>query len=149
MEQEKLKYSDITQKIIGCAMKVHQKMRNGYTEQIYQRCLAIELSRMNISFRQEVELSIYYEHIQIGKRRVDFLIDDKIVVEIKALSELTDQHLAQALNYLETQRLEVGLLINFGAKSLQFKRLTNQQKLQQESDKNPVNPINNPINPRS
>jgi len=141
MEQEKLKYTEITQKIIGCTMKVHQKMRNGYVEQIYQRCLAIEFSRMNIPFRQEAELPIYYEDIQVGRRRVDFLIEEKIIVELKALSELTNQHLAQALNYLETQRLEIGLLINFGAKSLQFKRLTNQQKLQQSNNKNSINPI--------
>lgn len=135
-----LKYSDITEKIIGCAMKVHQKMKAGYVESVYQKCLAIELKKANLPFLQEVEVPIYYDEILVGKRRVDFLVEEKIIVELKALSELTGQHLAQTINYLETHNLEVGLLINFGAKSLQFKRLINQRKLKQQ-EQNPANPI--------
>ena len=142
-----LLYADITEKIIGCAMKVHGKMKNGYTEAVYQKCLAIELKRIGINFLQEADIGIYYENVVVGRRRVDFLIEDKIAVELKAVSELTDAHLAQALNYLETNRLEVGLLINFGAKSLQFKRLINQHK--PVDLHNPANPIQNQINPRS
>lgn len=137
-----LVYADITEKIIGCAMKVHGKMRNGYVEAVYQRCLAIELKKLDINFLQEADIAIYYENNIVGRRRVDFLIEEKIAVELKAVSDLTDAHLAQALNYLETNQLHVGLLINFGSKSLQFKRLVNQQK------KNPANPLPNPINPR-
>ena len=135
-----LKYSDVTEKIIGCAMTVHRKMNAGYVETVYQKCLAIELKKAKLNFLQEVEVPIYYDEILVGKRRVDFLIEGKIIVELKALSELNDQHLAQALNYLETHNLEVGLLINFGAKSLQFKRLINQRKLKQQGE-NPANPI--------
>lgn len=135
-----LKYSDITEKIIGCAMKVHQKMKAGYVESVYQKCVAIELKKVKFDFLQEVEVPIYCDEVLVGKRRVDFLVEEKIIVELKALSELTDQHLAQALNYLETQRLEIGLLINFGTKSLQFKRLINQRKLKQQRE-NPANPI--------
>lgn len=138
--EENLKYGDVTGAIIGCAMKVHQKMKNGFTENIYQRCLAIELEKKRLNFLQEREINIFYEGVWAGKRRVDFLIEEKIVVEIKALAELTDAHLAQALNYLEAHDLEIGLLINFGAKSLQFKRLINQHKLHQQT--HPVNPLN-------
>jgi GxxExxY protein len=141
-----LKYGDVTEAIIGCAMKVHQKMKNGFVENVYQRCLAIEFEKKGLSFAQEREVNIFYEEIWVGKRRVDFLVEEKIVVEIKALTELTDVHLAQGLNYLEAHNLEVGLLINFGSKSLQFKRLINQHKVREQ--KNPANPVN-PINPRS
>ena len=137
---DSLKYSDVTQKIIGCAMIVHSKMRSVYMETVYQKCLAIELKKADLGFMQEVEMSIYYDGICVGNRRVDFMVEEKIIVEIKALSDLTDQHLAQGLNYLETHHLEIGLLINFDAKSLQFKRLINQQKSLAEN--NPVNPMN-------
>jgi GxxExxY protein len=125
MINEAYKYSDITAKVIGCAMKVHQKMRNGYQELIYQRCLIIELNKEGIKFMQEKELPIFYDGIEVGKRRVDFLIENKVVVEIKAVSELTDVYLAQALNYLEALNLEIGLLINFGSKSIEIKRIIN------------------------
>lgn len=138
---EHLKYSDITEKVIGCAMRVHQKMKNGYLESVYQNCLAIELDKAGVQYTKEVELPIYYEEVKVGKRRVDFLIEEKIVVELKAQVELTNAHLAQGLNYLETHNLEIGLLINFGAKSLQFRRLINERKLQQ---KNPEKSITNP-----
>jgi GxxExxY protein len=125
----KYKYSDITGQIIGCAMKVHATLGNGFQEVIYQRCLAIELSKANLLFARELEMTIYYDGIDVGTRRVDFLIEDKIMVELKALSQLEDAHLTQALNYLEAYKLETGLLINFGAKSLQVKRVTNEHKL--------------------
>lgn len=125
-------------------MKVHAKMRNGYAEAVYQKCMAIELKKSGINFLQEADVGIYYENIIVGRRRVDFLIEEKITVELKAVSDLTDAHLAQALNYLEANSLEIGLLINFGSKSLQFKRLINQRKIN-----NPANPIQNPANPRS
>ncbi|MBD0296124.1 MAG: GxxExxY protein [Flavisolibacter sp.] len=116
------KYSDITEKIIGCAMRVHQKMKNGYPEVIYQRCMAIEFQRAGLNYRQEVEMSVFYDNICVGRRRVDFLVEEKVSVELKAISNLTNENLAQALNYLEAQHLEVGLLLNFGAPSLQFKK---------------------------
>jgi len=125
MIKQEYKYSDITEKIIGCCMRVHQKMRNGYPELIYHKCLIIEFNKVPLSFSKEIELPIFYEGIEVGKRRIDFLIEQKVILEIKALSELTNSHLAQALNYLETMNMEVGLLINFGAKSLEVKRLIN------------------------
>ena len=136
MIKEEFKYSDITEKIIGCAMKVHQRMRNGYQELIYHRCLIIEFRKIALSFLNEIELPIFYDEIEIGKRRVDFLVENKVVVEIKAQSELTDTHLAQALNYLEALNLEIGLLINFGSKSLEIRRLINNKyKPSLKSDK--------------
>ena len=125
MIKEEYKYSDITEKVIGCAMKVHRQMRNGFQELIYHRCLIIEFRKIAVPFLNEIELPIFYDDIEVGKRRVDFLIENRVIIEIKAVSELTDSHLAQALNYLEALNLEIGLLINFGSKSLEVKRLIN------------------------
>jgi GxxExxY protein len=140
--QSDLKFSDITERIIGCAMKVHRKMRCGYVESVYQKCLSIEFEKAGLHFQMEVDHPIYYETIVVGRRRVDFLVENKIIVELKALSEITNAHIAQALNYLETHQLEVGLLINFGGKSLQFKRLVNEIRLINQQQKNPNHPIN-------
>lgn len=123
------KYSELTGKIIGCAMKVHGTLGNGFQEVIYQRCMSIEMQNEGLGFARELEMTIYYEGIDVGTRRVDFLVEEKIMVELKALSHLEEIHLAQALNYLEAYKLETGLLINFGAKSLEFKRVTNEHKL--------------------
>ncbi len=99
-------------------------MRSGYPELIYHRCLIIEFKKNTLPFLNEVELPIFYDNIEVGKRRVDFFVENKVIIEIKAVSELTDAHLAQALNYLEVLNLEIGLLINFGSKSLEVKRLS-------------------------
>lgn len=108
-------------------MTVHSSLGNGFQEVIYQRALAIEMNLANISFNREMEMPIYYRDEHIGTRRVDFLVEDKISVELKAIIQLEDVHLAQAINYLEAYNLEIGLLINFGERSLNFKRLTNKK----------------------
>jgi GxxExxY protein len=120
-----MRHEDLTRKIIGCAMKVHSTLGNGFQEVIYQRALAIELSYEGIAFEREKEMGIFYRGEHIGTRRVDFFVDGAIMVELKALFALEDVHLAQAMNYLEAYNMEIGLLINFGAKSLQFKRVHN------------------------
>lgn len=125
MIKEQYKYSELTGKIIGCAMEVHKILGNGFQEVIYQRALAKEMGLQGIGFSREHDMPIFYKDEQIGTRRVDFLIEDVISVEIKALTKTEDIHLAQAINYLEAYNLEVGLLINFGTKSLEFKRLIN------------------------
>lgn len=117
--------NDITYKINGCAMKVHNTLGNGFQEVIYQRCLSIELERAGLSFTREQEHTIYYEDIQVGTRRADFVVEDKVIVELKALVNLEDVHLAQAKNYVVAYDKPIGLLINFGAKSLQFKKVYN------------------------
>ena len=114
---------DLTYKIIGCAMKVHSILGNGFQEVIYQRCLAIEMEKQGLDFVREQEIPIFYEGIEVGTRRVDFLVKGKVMVELKALIKLEDVHLAQGLNYLTAYNLDIGLLINFGAKSLEVKRL--------------------------
>ena len=116
------KHVDITEKVIGCAMQVHKILGNGFQEAIYQRCLAIEFDNIGIEFQREVEMPIFYKDVEVGKRRVDFLVKDRVLVELKAIKELDDSHKAQIINYLEAFRLEIGLLINFGEKSLKFKR---------------------------
>jgi GxxExxY protein len=120
-----MKYEDITKRIIGCAMKVHSFLGNGFQEVIYQRALEIEMSQDGLKFEREKEMPVMYKGYEIGTRRVDFFVEDKIMVELKALIQLEDVHLAQGKNYLEAYNMEVGLLINFGAKSLEFKRLYN------------------------
>ena len=129
MINDRYKYSDITEKIIGCAMKVHTKMGNGFQELIYQRALEKELWNAGISFEREKEMPIIYNGEQIGSRRVDFFVEDKIMVELKALEKLEKVHIAQAINYLEAYDVEIGLLINFGATSLEFKRLIYNKKI--------------------
>ena len=123
MINEKYKYSELTGKVIGCAMEVHKYLGNGFQEVVYQRALSIELNMQNISHIREQEMKLEYKGFDIGTRRVDFFIEDKIMLEIKAVKELEDVHLAQAINYLEAYGLEIGLLINFGNTSLQFKRV--------------------------
>jgi len=116
-------HKEITEKIIGCAMKVHSKLGNGFQEVIYQRALAIEMERAGLKFVREQNMTIYYDEFRIGRRRVDFFVEEKIMVELKAIIQMDDSNLAQAFNYQEAYKMEVGLLINFGARSLQWKRV--------------------------
>jgi GxxExxY protein len=124
---EQLKYDDITHKIIGCAMRVHTALGIGFPESVYQKSLAIEMGLDGILFEKEKVMSIYYRDTEVGRRRVDFFVENVIMLELKALIETENVHLAQALNYLEAYNVEVGLLINFGSKSLTFKRLLNKK----------------------
>jgi GxxExxY protein len=128
MNDKEYKYSSLTHAIIGAAMKVHSTLGNGFQEVIYQRALAIEMTEQDLSFQRELEMQIFYEGQEIGTRRVDFFVEDKVMVELKAVTVLEDVHLAQAINYLEAYNLEIGLLINFGAKSLEFRRIINSKK---------------------
>jgi len=120
-----MKYEEVTHKIIGCAMKVHNTLGNGFQEVIYQRALAIEMEKQGLGFKREMEMSIFYDGIDIGTRRVDFFVEDFVMVELKALIKLEEVHLAQAMNYCQAYNLPIGLLINFGSKSLEFKRVYN------------------------
>lgn len=137
MIKEQYKYSDLTSKIISCAMSVHSELGNGFQEVIYQRAMEIEMNLQGLSFSREHEMPVYYKQQQIGTRRVDFLVENIVSLELKAIILLEDVHLAQAINYLEAYDLEVGLLINFGAKSLQFKRLSN-KSFKQKNQGNPL-----------
>jgi len=122
-----MKHSDLTHQIIGSAMEVHSSLGNGFQEVIYQRALAYELFLRGITFQREVEMPVFYKDKQVGTRRVDFLMENHLSTEIKATTKLEDVHLAQALNYLEAYNLEVGLLLNFGAMRLKYKRLLNKK----------------------
>lgn len=118
---------ELTYKVIGCAMKVHNTLGNGFQEVIYQRCLAIELLEADVSFVREKEHPIFYNNIQVGERRADFIVEEKVVVELKALINLENVHLAQAKNYTVAYNFPIGLLINFGSQSLQYKLIFNQR----------------------
>jgi len=115
----------LTHKIIGCAMQVHSTLGNGFQEVIYQRALAIELTFQGIEFSREMEMELFYREQHIGTRRVDFFVEGKVMVEIKAIEKIEDVHKAQAINYCEAYKIPDGLLINFGGKSLDFKRVYN------------------------
>ncbi|MCO6496935.1 MAG: GxxExxY protein [Chitinophagaceae bacterium] len=137
---DELLHKAITEKIIGASFEVHKFLGNGFQEVIYQRALAWEMRQVGLDFAREIEQHIYYKELPepIGTRRADFVVESKVLVELKAVSKLDDVHLAQALNYLKAYRLEVGLLINFGSKSLEFKRLVYTNKSAQSF--NPKNP---------
>ena len=120
---EDFKYTELTGRIIGCAMEVHKILGNGFQESVYQRAMAIEMKIQGLPFNREFVMPVYYKGRQIHTRRVDFLVASIISTELKAVHAMDDSHLAQGINYLEAYNLEIGLLINFGSKSLQFKRL--------------------------
>ena len=137
-----LKYKDITEKIIGASFEVHKFLGNGFQEVIYQRALAYEMREAGLEFAREIEQDIFYKELKepIGTRRADFVVENKVLVELKATIQLEDVHLAQALNYLKAYKLEIGLLINFGSKSLEFKRLILTQPTKSVQSQNPHNP---------
>ena len=120
-----LRYSTITEKIIGASFEVHKYLENGFQEVIYQRALAWEMNQQGLIYERELEHEIFYRNLTlpIGSRRADFVVEGKVLVEIKAITEILDVHYAQVLNYLKVYKLEVALLINFGSKSLTFQRL--------------------------
>ncbi len=127
MINEQYAFSELTSKIIGCALEVHKTLGNGFQEVIYQRALEIEMNLAGIDAKREFEMPIYYRDYKIGTRRVDFLVAGTVSVELKAVTKLEDVHFTQAINYLEAYNLEIGLLINFGEPSLVVKRLTNKK----------------------
>lgn len=131
------KINDITHKIIGCAMKVHSTLGNGFQEVIYQRALAIEFAFQGLTFEREKEMPIFYREEDIGTRRVDFFVESCVMVELKAIEKLEGVHKAQAINYLEAYNMADGLLINFGGLSLEYKRVYNKKLVIPSA--NPVN----------
>lgn len=133
MIKKEFLYSDITEKIIGSAMIVHNTLGNGFQEVIYQRALAIEMTEQGLSFSRELEMPLFYKDIEIGSRRVDFFVEEKVMLELKAVSRLDNVHLAQAINYLEAYKMKVGLLINFGANSLDFRRLSDPENFDRQN----------------
>lgn len=140
MNTMEVNINDITHKIIGCAMQVHSTLGNGFQEVIYQRALAIEMRWASLAFEREMEMPIFYREEQIGTRRVDFFVENGVMVELKAMEKIEDVHKAQAINYLEAYNIADGLLINFGGLSLEFKRLYN-KKL--------VKPTGHPVNQKN
>lgn len=130
--------NNLTHQIIGCAMKVHSALGNGFQEVIYQRALAVEFDFQGVSFVREKEMHIHYRDVGVGTRRVDFLVEEQVMVELKAISELLPEHKAQAINYCEAYGIGHGLLINFGKTSLEFKRVYNKNLVHPTNHINPV-----------
>lgn len=125
MSREELKYSELTELIISAAMKVQRSLGSGFPEIIYQRALEIELKNRAVVFKAEQELPVYYEGVLVGKRRLDLLVENIILIELKAISEWEKKYFNQVLNYLKAFNVEIGLLLNFGLESLQIKRFIN------------------------
>lgn len=123
--ESKDEINDLTHRVIGCAMQVHRVLGNGFQEVIYQRALSIELNHNGIAHQREMEMALHYREQHIGTRRVDFFIEEKLMLEIKAIEKLEGVHKAQAINYCEAYNIADGLLINFGGQSLDFKRVFN------------------------
>ena len=144
-----MKHEDITHKIIGCAMKVHSTLGNGFQEVIYQRALTIEMEQQGLGFQREMEMTICYKGIDIGTRRVDFFVEGQIMVELKALIKFEEVHLAQTMNYCQAYNLPVGLLLNFGSKSLDFKRVYNVNHPDNKNFKKELIKSTHPKNPNS
>ena len=131
--------NELTHAIIGCAMTVHGSLGNGFQEVIYQRALAIEMTFRGLSFAREKEMPIFYRNKKIGTRRVDFFVENRVMVELKAVEKIQDVHKAQAINYLEAYGIADGLFMNFGGRRLEFKRLYNKEIVQRPSS-HPVHP---------
>ena len=120
---EKWLYKDLTQEIIGAAMEVHRELGCGFLEYVYEEALCYELNLRKISFEREKDLDIYYKTLLISKKyRADLIVENKVIVEIKATQGLTEVDEAQLLNYLKATKLRIGILLNFGNKSLEIKR---------------------------
>jgi GxxExxY protein len=128
MDARDYPYSHITEKIIGCAMKVHSHFGLGFPEIIYKKSLILELEKAGLRYDNEIEREVWYDYQVIGKRRLDLIVENKVLIELKAVSELDSRALNQITNYLNVFDIEVGLLLNFGMKSLQFKRFVNTRK---------------------
>ena len=135
MIKEQYIHSDITAEILSVAFEVHKIIGPGFVESVYLRSMLVECELRNIETDSEIELPIYYKNIKVGSRRADLLIKKKVIIELKAVTELNDHHLAQAIDYLEAFNLEVGLLLNFRSKSLQYKRVIHPKLLNQKSVK--------------
>jgi len=115
----------LTHKIIGCAMEVHNQMGNGFQEVVYQRALSVEFSLQGLLFARELEMPLVYKGESVGTRRVDFFVEDLVMVELKAIENIEGVHKAQAINYCEAYNIADGLLINFGTERLQYHRVFN------------------------
>jgi GxxExxY protein len=122
-----MEVNEITHKIIGCCMEVHNTMGNGFQEVVYQRALAIEMRIQGLRFERELEMPLEYKGESIGSRRVDFFVESKVMLELKAIEQILPAHKAQAINYCEAYKIADGLLINFGGASLDYRRVYNKK----------------------
>ncbi len=129
------RHNALTRSIIGCTMEVHRTLGSGFQEVIYQRSLAVEMEKARLVFGREIEMPLFYKGVDVGYRRVEFMVGEAVLMELKALHELTPTHFSQIINYLEAYQLEVGLLLNCGERSLRFKRFIKSQRAQEENQR--------------
>jgi len=124
-DKEKHLLADVSEKVIGCCYEVGNVLGGGFLEGVYENALSVELTNRQIAHQRQVPVEVSYKGIPVGKYQPDFLFEERLVLEIKALRALTGQHQAQVLNYLKATGLKVGLLVNFGSASVEVKRLVN------------------------
>ncbi len=136
-----MRYAELTEKVIGCAMKVHRVLGPGFLESVYQNALAVELQRAGVAVELERPLEVRYEGVVVGRFVADMLIDETVIVENKAVQSLVPAHEVQLVNYLTATGIEIGLLLNFGAHSLEYKRKSRSYH-RSPAARNPVNPVN-------
>jgi GxxExxY protein len=122
------KYPETTEKILGCANRVHSALGSGYQDEVYRRCMAVEIDQSELEFKKDVETPIFFRGMEVGKRHADFVVEDGVVVAIRAVPELTEMHYSQIINQVDAHKAAVGLLINFGEKTLNFKRFVKSTK---------------------
>jgi len=119
------KFEDLSKKIIGAAIQVHRELGPGFLENIYEEAVKVELSEHGLQFEFQKEIKVEYLGVEVGVHRLDLVVEDKIIVELKAVKELTDIHFAQLLSYLKATGLKVGLLLNFAKPTLEVRRVVN------------------------
>ena len=123
MKAQSYLFEDLSGKIIGAAIKVHRELGSAYEEKIYQRALYLEFQKAKLSFAREKEINIKYQGVTLGKKKLDFVVDNKIIIELKKSDEINNVHIAQVVSYLKTLGLQLGLILNFGLSKLQIKRV--------------------------
>lgn len=123
MKAQRFLFEDLTSKIIGAAINVHKELGSAYEEKIYQRALQIEFQKIGIKSIREQEVNIQYSGIEVGKKKLDFVVEHKIIIELKKADEINNVHIAQVASYLQALRLKLGLILNFGLSKLQIKRV--------------------------
>jgi GxxExxY protein len=112
----------LTQKIIGCAYRVHNILGHGFMEKVYENALFIELHKQGLEVKQQIPINVYFEGEVVGDYFADLLVENKVIIELKAVQNLCREHEVQLVNYLTATEIDVGLLINFGLESVQIKR---------------------------
>lgn len=136
-----MKYEELTNTIIGCAYKVYNTIGYGFLESVYEKCLLIEFEKEGLPAEAQKEILVHYDGQIVGEFKADILVEEDVIVELKSVKQLVKAHEVQLVNYLAATHKEVGLLINFGEKSVEVKRKVRDINYYKKNPVNPVNPV--------